>query len=206
MDSLLNRQTLQSFAHEVAFLEKVSGLPGFLRPGNIGRALAHGAGHITGSVGRGIKETPQALRETGSIVSHPLQSLKKGWESSHWLGEKGPFKYLPVGNKSLMAAFAAPGLYDAYKARKESPTPTGEGGVAEKLLGEVGGTGGFLAGLASKRFLPGMALMTAGQYGAGRLGRIIDRLRGGADLGTAVFAPSPTEAEEQLSNIQRYYG
>jgi hypothetical protein len=94
---------------------------------------------------------------------------------------------------------------DAYKATKEKPTETGEGGAAEKLLGEVGGTGGFLAGMASKRMLPGFALMAGGQYLGGKAGRVIDRLRGGASVGTAVSAPSPEEATSQLENIQRYY-
>ena len=139
-------------------------------------------------------------------MAHPLQSMKKGWRSSKWLGETGIWKKLPVGQKSLAVGFMAPGLYDTYKAMKEKPTPTGEGGVGEHLLGELGGTGGFIAGMATKRVLPGMALMMGGQYLGGKMGRIIDRLRGGANLRTALSAPSPTEAASQLEDVQRYYG
>lgn len=222
MGDCLSPHTLQSFQAEVEFLDKLAELhkkaaiPNLSKyVGQAGRMLSHGveslgrsAGRGLGNVGKSVTGLPEAGRETLQLAANPLKSIKKGWKESRWMGDpKGKItKYLPIGMKSMTMGFAAPGLYDAYKATKEAPTPTGEGGTAERLLGEVGGTGGMLAGMASKRFLPGMALMMAGQYTGGKMGRIIDRLRGGANLSTAVGAPSPTEASEQLENIQRYYG
>mgnify|MGYP006909289204 CR=1 FL=1 len=206
MGTLLNDQALRSFAHEVEVLEKISAIPGLRFAGMAGRGAGSLLSRGLGGIGRGVLETPQALRETGSMLSHPLQSLKKGWEGSTWMGKGKVTRYLPVGQKTLALGFASPGMYEAYKATKETPTPTMEGGTAERALGEVGGGLGFVSGLASKRFLPSMLLMGGGYMAGGKLGRIIDRLRGGASIGTAVSAPSPTEAEGQLQDIQRYYG
>jgi len=216
MGNLLSDQALYSFQDEVEFLERLSELrkeAAIPNLGRLGRLSVQGLGGLgrtisggLGDIGKSITGIPEAGRETLQMMAHPLKSMKKGWKDSKWMGEGKITKYLPVGMKSMTVGFAAPGLHEAYQATKEPTTPTGEGGAAEKLLGEVGGTGGFLTGMASKKFLPGMALMMAGQYAGGKMGRIIDRLRGGSTLGTAVNAPGPTEAEEQLENIQRYYG
>jgi hypothetical protein len=208
----LSHRTLQAFMAEERYLEKVAAvtLPGSILSGvgRAGRGLFSSIGKGLGGIGKGITELPEAGRETLSLIQHPWKAMKEGWKSplNTWGGQGKVTKWLPIGQKSLAVGFAAPGLVDAYKASKEAPTPTGEDGPGEKVLGELGGTGGFLAGMASKRFLPGMALMMGGQYLGGRMGRVVDRLRGGADLRTAVGAPSPTEAASQLEDVQRYYG
>jgi hypothetical protein len=98
-------------------------------------------------------------------------------------------------------ALAAP---EILESAKKEPTATGEGSFAETGLGEAAGLAGMVAG--GRRVLPSLALYMLGR-GAGRgAGRLVDRMRGGADVGTAISAPSPEEAKQQLTNIYRHYG
>jgi hypothetical protein len=96
------------------------------------------------------------------------------------------------------------GVPATMEAAKKEPTPTGEGGAFETGLGELAGLGGAIAG--GRRFIPSMALYMLGSKGGRALGQVIDRFRGGAGLGTAMTAPSPEEAAQQLHSIQRHYG
>jgi hypothetical protein len=52
----------------------------------------------------------------------------------------------------------------------------------------------------------GVAAMLGLQYGGSRLGRIVDRMRAGAPMRRAISAPSPSEAAQQMGEIQKYYG
>jgi hypothetical protein len=186
-----------------------------------------------GAVGKWLLAQPKGFQEAGKRLMHPIESVRKGWRAmepgakgalrkSRWdprivraakhLGQKGWTgkgrftKYLPVGQKAMYAGLTgAFGVPAVIEAAKKQPTATGEGGVGEVGLGELAGLGGMVAG-TGLGLLPAMALYGAGSYVGSKAGRIIDRLRGGANIGTAVRAPSRREAEEQLTNIARYHG
>ena len=176
---------------------------------------------------------PSSWQAAGERLLHPIASFRKGWQEmapgavgalKHtkgdvaatrlaktlgqrgWTGAGRYTKYLPVGQKSLTTGltgyFAAPEIAHAIHRKA---TPTGEGGVGEVGLREGLGLGAMVAG-GGLPFLPAMALWSSGSRLGSGAGRIIDRLRGGANLGTAVNAPSQSEAEEQLNNIMRYHG
>jgi hypothetical protein len=113
-------------------------------------------------------------------------------------------KYLPVGQKSMFAGFSYPAAQTVMEAKKTPVSKTMEHGVAEEGLGELAGTGGFLAA-GSLGVAPGLGMYLATRGLGSRVGRLIDRLRGGADLRTAAYAPTQEQAMEQLENIQRYY-
>jgi len=122
-----------------------------------------------------------------------------------WTGQGNITKYMPVGGKGMLTGFSALAIPDVVESLKKEPTPTGEGGAGETGLRELLGAGSFVAG-SGLGLLPAMGLYAAASKAGGGIGRIVDRLRGGADLGTAVSAPSPEEAQDQLQNINRYYG
>lgn len=112
-------------------------------------------------------------------------------------------KYLPVGEKSLVAGFGAseiPGIVNAPEA-----TPTGEGSKLERLGSLLGGSAGWIAGTGTG-FLPSVALYMAAAKAGSSAGRVADRMRAGAPLGEAATAPSPREAREQLAKIYQTYG
>jgi hypothetical protein len=138
----------------------------------------------------------------GTRSKHAPVRLAEELSRRGWTG-KGRFsKYVPLASaKGLTVgttALAAPEMVEALKKR---PTPTGEGGVAERGLGEAAGFGAMLAGMGGLGFLPATALYM-GAHGLGsKAGRVLDRLRGGADIGTALHAPSPRRAQELLSTI-----
>jgi len=224
----LNQQVLAAFADELELMEKEASIGGAAL--TAGKWLAGRPGWayrgIMGAKGKGF-------REAGKRLLSPIKSTKAQWKGmepgavgalkkSRWdnkvqraakhLGQKGwtgkgKFtKYLPVGQKGLTVGltggFAAPAIADAAK---KTVSPTGEGGLGEVGLGEALGLGGMVMG-TGLGLAPAIGLYSAGSYLGGKAGRIIDRLRGGADVGTAVNAPSRREAEEQLANIQRYHG
>lgn len=132
-----------------------------------------------------------------------VRSLAEGLSRQGWTGAGRATKYLPVGTKSLITGFSGMAIPDIVNAPK--PTQTGEGAALEKGLGELGSAAGMIMGTGT-RFLPAMGLWYGGSQIGSRLGRIVDRLRAGAPLGTAVSAPSPEQAAEQLQTIQKYYG
>jgi hypothetical protein len=122
---------------------------------------------------------------------------------SGWTGASRYTKYLPVGGKGALIGFGAAGIPGIVNAPKV--TPTGEGGTFERAGGLGLGTLGWIAGTGTGLF-PSVALGFGAERVGSRLGRIVDRLRSGADIRTAVGAPSPTEAQKQLATIQHYYG
>ena len=141
---------------------------------------------------------PQSIRDAVGQGQLADELSRRGWT-----GRGKVTKYLPMGQKGLTASFAAsaiPGVAAAPKA-----TPTGEGGRYERMMSEVGGTGGFVMG-GGVGMLPAMGLATGGSWAGGKFGRILDRLRGGANIVQAVEAPSPTEAARQMSKVRKYYG
>lgn len=134
-----------------------------------------------------------------------VRALAEELSRRGWTGRGNMTKYMPVGMKSwavIPAAMSAPDIAEAYK---KPATPTGEGGGTEALGGLLGGTGAFIAG-TRLGVLPGIGLYFAGEHAGKRLGRIADRMRGGAGLKDAITAPTPEEAANQLETIQRYYG
>lgn len=153
-----------------------------------GKGIVGGKGKGWGSVGARARAGAEELSRRG------------------WTGRGKLTKYLPVGAKPGLAAwtlpFAVPELQEAYGKKVG---PTGEGGFGEALGSNIAGTGAFIA--SSGLGLPaGLGMYMLGSGVGGRLGRIVDRLRGGASLPTAAMAPTPEEASSNLEDIQRYYG
>jgi hypothetical protein len=143
------------------------------------------------------------LQETSAPGTGRVRALAENLSRSGWTGAGNRTKYLPVGAKSIQTGFAAsiiPSVVHAPKA-----TPTGEGGALETGLGELGGTLGMVSG-SGIGIVPSTALMIGGNYAGSRLGRILDRVRSGAGLKSAITAPTPTQAAERLEAIQKYYG
>lgn len=132
-----------------------------------------------------------------------LQRMADELSRQGWTGAGQKTKYLPVGMKSMAVVPAALEIPEIVNA--PPPTQTGEGGALERGLGLLGGTAGFVSS-TGVGLVPGAAMWLGGQYAGGRLGRILDRLRAGAPLRTAVSAPSPQQAAEQMQDIQKYYG
>jgi len=122
---------------------------------------------------------------------------------SGWTGQGNLTKYLPIGNKSMMTGFGAMGASELAHPRKVGPT--GEGGAGEIGLREMGSAAGWVAGMGLP-IVPMMTMAMGGYHLGGKAGRVIDRLRGGASVGTAVNAPTPSEAMNDLYRVQRYYG
>jgi len=120
-----------------------------------------------------------------------------------WTGAGNLTKYLPVGSKGMTVGFAGMGIPSVVNAQKA--TPTGEGGALEKGIGELGSAGGMILG-SGLGIAPAMGLWYGATSLGSRLGRVLDRVRSGASVRTAVGAPSPSEAVEQLNTIQKYYG
>jgi hypothetical protein len=160
--------------------------------------LAKMPGHMSNTRSLGGILSNQSGR--GRVVEG-AEALSRGG----WTGQGKVTKYLPVGMKSWAVLPAAMAVPDIAQAARQKPTPTGEGGAGELAGKLLGSTGSFIAG-SRLGVVPGMAAMMLGEHVGGRAGRIVDRLRGGANLRTAVSAPSPQEAAGQMETIQRYYG
>ena len=225
MGDTLNDQMLAAFADELELLEKEAGLAGSAGKWMLGKAQWAKKG-LLGGKGEGF-------REMGKRMMSPIKSTKEQWKKmapgtipktlrhaygdivvtrtakrlgqSGWTGQGKITKYMPVGQKGMMAGMGAMSVPSVIEAAKKKPTATGEGGIGEVGLREALGLGGMIAG-TGLGMLPAIGLYGAGSYLGGKAGRVIDRLRGGADVSTAVNAPSRTEAQNQLANIQRYYG
>lgn len=131
-----------------------------------------------------------------------IRSIAEELSRQGWTGAGKRTKYLPVGNKAMMPGFAAMAIPDIVNAPE--PTPTVGGGALETGLGELTGTLGMIAG-TGVGLAPGLGMWHVARTAGGRLGRVLDRVRGGAGFKDALTAPSPQEAEEQLQNIQQYY-
>lgn len=159
----------------------------------------------------------QAAKQPGAVRGVAEELSRRGWTGKGTSGLRIPFtkahiipkgftKYLPVGQKGLMAGFGlgfgVPSIYQAYK--RGPVGPTGEGGFAETGLGELTGNAAFIAA-GRLGWIPGLAMYMGGSSLGGKAGRVIDRLRSGATLRQAISAPSPTEAQEQLANISENY-
>jgi hypothetical protein len=136
------------------------------------------------------------------IKGSRLKALAEELSRRGWTGKGDITKYMPVGGKGMVAGFGAMGAADVARAPKA--TATGEGGAVERGLGEVGSGLGWIAGAGLG--IPGMLGWAGAQYAGGKLGRIIDRARAGANPRQALLAPSPEEASEQLGRIQEFYG
>lgn len=165
------------------------------RPGLLSRVFGEGGQTHLLEGGRPLSEVYRSPRALAEELS------RRGWTGAGALT-----KYVPLGQKSMIAGFgssAVPGMVRA--AQGPAVGPTGEGGPWERGLGELGGTAGWIAG-APLGFLGGTGLWLGGERAGSGLGRIIDRLRSGADVSTALTAPSPTEAAEQMSEVARHYG
>ena len=158
-----------------------------------------GQGKSLTGILRGSEPGAKAMGEKARMGAEELS--RRGWTG------RGKYtKYLPVGAKSGLVGwtlpFAAPDIREAYGKKTG---PTGEGGMGETIGSHLGGLGGFA--MSGGLGLPSMlGLSVLGSGVGGRLGKIVDRLRGGASLPTAAMAPSPTEAAGNLEDIQRYYG
>jgi len=137
------------------------------------------------------------LKERGRLPMLAEEMSRRGWT-----GKGSVTKYLPVGGKSMITGFSAQAIPQIVNAPQASRT--GEGGALEEGMGGLGSAAGMIAGMGGG-LVPGTALWYAMDKGGRKTGRILDRLRSGASLGEAVKAPSPSEAADQLSNIQQYY-
>jgi len=169
----------------------------------------------TKGMGRHITDRP--TKGAGRITRAAEAMSRRGWS-----GKGNLSKYVPLySQKGMYAGFGGLSAKGVYDASKQKPTTTGEGGVAETGLGELLGTGAMIAGTGGLGLLPGMAMWYGGQQLGSKAGRIVDRLRGGADLDTAARAPSPQQAQgmldslegqspeeqqETIKTLQRYYG
>jgi len=189
-------------------------------PGRVGEGIQEtarrGAGLLTSprktlkagwrEMGPEAKDIPAHLQAGGGGGGGRTKEFFKGLGRGGWTGRGEVTKYVPnvMGLKALTVGSSALALPEIAAAAKRDPTATGEGGVAELGLGEAAGLAGMIAG--GRRILPSMALYMLGRKAGGGAGRLIDRMRGGADLPTAVSAPSPQEAQQQLANIYRHYG
>jgi len=162
--------------------------------------------HLKGALGTSRQDLLQTMRGTTAEAAKKgrLRATAEELSRRGWTGQGARTKYLPVGDKGQIALMTAPAAPEVVKAMRKEPTATGEGAGAESGLGELGGLAGWVAG--SGLGLPGMAMWYGGQKAGEYAGRAIDRLRGGASLGTALAAPSRREAIQQLSNIRRFHG
>ena len=135
-----------------------------------------------------------------------VKAIAEQLSRSGWTGGGRVTKYLPLGTKGVITGFTAAEIPSiAQAAQQGSVGPTGEGGAFERGLGTAGGAAGWLMGMPLG-FLGSSGMWYGGEEAGKNVGRVIDRLRGGASLGTALTAPSPTEAREQLVNIAQNYG
>ena len=140
-----------------------------------------------------------AFKEPGRITRAAEALSRRGWT-----GKGNVTKYIPgFSQKGLYTGFGAMSGKSIYDAAKRKPTATGEGGVAETGLGEALGTGAFIAGTGGLGILPATAMWLGGSAVGSRAGRIIDRLRGGADPRTAVMAPTPAKAQKMLAGLEQ---
>lgn len=144
--------------------------------------------HITGGTAAGAGRV-QRIADAAS---------RRGWS-----GKGDVTKYIPGwSQKGMYTGFGAMSGKSVYDAAKQDPSRTGSGGVAETGLGEALGTGAFIAGTGGLGMIPASAMWLGGQFLGSRAGRVVDRMRGGANLRTAALAPTPEEANKMISDVQ----
>jgi len=168
------------------------------------------------------------ITEQGILPKKFVDSPHRVGRAAEWLSRRGwtgkgdVTKYIPgFSQKGMYTGFGAMSGKSIYDAAQKNPTRTGSGGAAETGLGEALGTGAFIAGTGGLGMIPATAMWLGGQYLGSRAGRVVDRMRGGADLRTATLAPTPEEANKMIGNLenqspeeqqktidmlQRYYG
>lgn len=120
-----------------------------------------------------------------------------------WTGAGDITKYMPVGQKGMIAGMGAMSIPHVAGANK--PTRTGSGGALERGLGLAGSTAGMVLG-GGLGLVPALALWYGAEQAGSKGGRVLDRLRAGASPREALTAPTPEEAQEQLETIYRTYG
>jgi len=157
------------------------------------------ASHLQQPAGTPLMSIIRGEQGPGRVKALAEELSRRGWT-----GKTRATKYLPVGEKGMFTGFTA-GAIPSIVGAKE-PTPTGEGGTIERLLGETGGAAGWLLGTGTGGMLAPMALWYGLHRGGSAAGRILDRMRAGASLQQAAEAPTPEEAGEQLGTIAKYYG
>jgi hypothetical protein len=142
---------------------KAPKMPSYTGETPVGRARAHLATHLRA----GTHLAPDATVSPG--VRGAFERLSRGG----WTGEGAITKYLPFGQKGMLAlgtATSAPGIVEA--ARK-GPSAEG-GGLGEQL----GGAAGFLLPSIMFGGMPTASLLATipGMMGGAALGRMIDKL------------------------------
>jgi len=158
--------------------------------------------------GMGIPFTKKRILQAGQHLvggapAHGgVRGLAERASRAGWTGKGDITKYLPVGEKGVLAGFTAPGIAELHKG--PAATPTGEGAAGERSGSLLGGTGGWVLG-AGLGLPASLAMMFGGEYAGKHLGRLIDRTRAGAGP-RQLTAPSPQEAQQQLSRISETYG
>jgi len=162
-------------------------------------------GGLFGRFGEHMAAPSVGLREAwGSATgAGRLRAVAEELSRSGWTGGQSWSKYIPWGEKAWLPATGAMAIPSMVNA--PAPTPTGEGGALEHGLGALGMGAGMVLG-GGLGVVPALGAFYLGEKAGGRIGRILDRIRGGGTAGQALFAPSPTEATEQLQNIYRHYG
>lgn len=158
---MIDNTTLNAFSDE---LEKISGLigdvgrtakkwvsTGWNKPSGLFERAVHTEGPMAGkkvldSAGKHVwKERPNATwmgRGTNSVDGTPALP---------WSQRKGVTKYLPVGDKGIVAGLTAASLPGALK--EEDPAGAGRS-RGERLSGLAGGTVGSLMGMGAMAHLP----------------------------------------------------
>lgn len=191
-------QTAEQTA-EIAARGKPTGLWGRLtEPLRSGKHLTEHMDSPHALFGQGGVATGGGAQGVGRLKATAEELSRRGWT-----GKGQITKYLPLGEKGMVVGFPLATIPSYTKAEK--PTPTGEGGTLQRVLGDTVGTGTMIltSGLGP---VTGIGASVLGSHLGGKMGRVLDRLRGGASIGQAVRAPSPTEAAAQMANIQKYYG
>jgi len=125
-------------------------------PGNVLPAGASPA--VQESFAKGYETIPGLAK---GIATKPLEVLKSGWKKQETLGK------------------VFTGL-SAVDAGKQMTTATEEGGPgkAERVLGSLGSSAGYLVGPAG--FIPGMVAGSAGGFLGKKSGKLLDRVTGGS--------------------------
>ena len=184
---------------EIAARGKPTGIWGrFSEPFRAGKHLTEHMGAPRPLVGEGSALTGSGAQGIGRLQGTAEELSRRGWT-----GKGNITKYLPVGEKGMVMGFPLATIPSYTKTEK--PTPTGEGGTLQRAMGDIAGTGAMVltGGLGA---VAGIGSTLLGAHFAGKAGRVLDRLRGGATIGQAITAPSPTEAAAQMAKIQKYYG
>ncbi len=105
------------------------------------------------------------LTKIAGVGSAAKDVFKRGWNfgGAKWMGKGKLTKYLPIGEKTLGAAFPALELYSEAKSENK---PDAQGrSKAERITRAIGGTAGSIAGIG----LLGSGKSTYRSMGRGRM-------------------------------------